>query len=394
MALRDTLTASAAERWINCPGSVRLSVGIKDEPSKYASEGVAAHSLAEQMLRYYLKTRETEKGLRQRFRQGTALSFKDHGKELIQVVSQEMLDYVMVYVNRVIDLNGELHIEVNVRHEADRGRNAYADAVIDQKHTLVVVDFKYGFMPVRLVDGGRPNPQLMYYAAGALQKFQWKHKTAQLEIVQPRSQEVPDVQSVTYPAEMIRDWMDGALWEARHAVDDPNARLETGPWCRFCPAIAICPKQVESANELAKSDFASMQPAQPIIPTNPTQLARILVAAPMIHKWLEACESEAQRQLKSGARVPGFKLVRKRSNREWPADLKPSGLAKIFKVKVDDVLTEPKMMSPAQLEKAFPKMKSVINELADKPEGELIIAPESDRREAVANAASDFEELL
>ena len=49
-------SASAAHRWINCPGSVALSDQCPDPgASSYADEGTLAHSLAELKLRHALK---------------------------------------------------------------------------------------------------------------------------------------------------------------------------------------------------------------------------------------------------------------------------------------------------------------------------------------------------
>ena len=44
--------ASASHRWINCPGSIRLSELVKHtaEASEYAKEGTLAHAIAEQKL--------------------------------------------------------------------------------------------------------------------------------------------------------------------------------------------------------------------------------------------------------------------------------------------------------------------------------------------------------
>ena len=46
------LSPSAAIRWINCPGSIRLSDQVPPAgSSEYADEGTAAHALAELKLR-------------------------------------------------------------------------------------------------------------------------------------------------------------------------------------------------------------------------------------------------------------------------------------------------------------------------------------------------------
>ena len=44
------LSASKSHRWLKCPGSVKMSEGIEDKPSKYAEEGTQAHELAERCL--------------------------------------------------------------------------------------------------------------------------------------------------------------------------------------------------------------------------------------------------------------------------------------------------------------------------------------------------------
>ena len=45
------LSPSAAARWINCPGSIRLSEKVPPPPSSdYADEGTLAHAVAETKL--------------------------------------------------------------------------------------------------------------------------------------------------------------------------------------------------------------------------------------------------------------------------------------------------------------------------------------------------------
>jgi hypothetical protein len=51
------LSPSSASRWLNCPPSARLCEHREDKGSKYAEEGMQAHSLAEYKLRKYLGQR-------------------------------------------------------------------------------------------------------------------------------------------------------------------------------------------------------------------------------------------------------------------------------------------------------------------------------------------------
>ncbi len=47
----SVLGASAAERWIHCPPSARLTAGMQDEETSFAAEGTAAHALCEWKVR-------------------------------------------------------------------------------------------------------------------------------------------------------------------------------------------------------------------------------------------------------------------------------------------------------------------------------------------------------
>ena len=48
------LSASAADRWINCPPSVALTKDFPDDLSPFAAEGTKAHEIAESCLRSYV----------------------------------------------------------------------------------------------------------------------------------------------------------------------------------------------------------------------------------------------------------------------------------------------------------------------------------------------------
>ena len=378
--LRDKVTASSLERAFACPGSVRLSLGIDTGKSVYALDGNFAHKLCEEMLNA-TKPNDFKPGYRLKLRDGETAE-----------ATEEMIDAALIYVKQVRQHVGRVEVEVNVRHEG-HARNAYADAVVDDGKTLVVIDFKFGFTPVHLVgDDDQVNPQLMYYAAGALAKKKWKHRHAILEIVQPRCREVELVQSVTLPAKQIKSWMENDLYSALYAVDAPDAPLVAGDHCRFCPALSVCPAVHEKSQELAMTEFSEV--AKLHVPDDPHKLAKILKLAPIIDAWLRACEAAAQAELEAGGSVPGFKLVAKRSNRQWPENRTPIQIVKALGVpmgKVKDCYTQPELLSPTQMEKVVGK--EIVNAVAVKPDAGNTIAAESDRREAVG-PTRDFEELL
>ena len=386
--LRHTVTASQLERVMACPGSVRLSVDIPQTRSAAALDGNFAHALGEHMIK------------KKPVRPGHIIELRDGEK---MKADDKMMEAARFYADHVLSYGGRVFTEVSVKHDGHT-RNAYADTIIDMGREIVVIDFKYGYFPVRLVnDAGEVNPQLLYYAYGALELHRWKHKYAVLEIVQPRCQEVPPIQSHRVLAGEVKKWGDEILFERLHAIDDPAAPLNPGGHCHFCPALAACPAVQAESNKLAMTDFGELSSARsgfaisrlsPIIPDDPERLSRVLKFAPVVDAWLRACEAAAQAELEAGREVPGFKLVAKRSNRKWPDGKSNIQVVKALGVpmgRAKNCYTEPELLSPAQMEKVLGK--ETVNQVAVKPDAGVTIAAESDRREAVG-PTRDFEELL
>ena len=55
--VHSILGASAADRWMHCPPSARLTAGMQDEETVFAAEGTAAHAEAEWKVKKALKMR-------------------------------------------------------------------------------------------------------------------------------------------------------------------------------------------------------------------------------------------------------------------------------------------------------------------------------------------------
>jgi len=78
------LSPSSGERWMTCPGSVKLTEGIEDKGSSYAAEGTAAHEMAERILK-------GESG------QSLVGQKAENGVEF----TQDMLTYVLDYTDMI-----------------------------------------------------------------------------------------------------------------------------------------------------------------------------------------------------------------------------------------------------------------------------------------------------
>jgi hypothetical protein len=118
-----------------------------------------------------------------------------------------------------------------------------------------------------------------------------------------------------------------------------------------------------------------------------------------------AVEALAQRLAEQGVKVPGHKLVRKRANRQWLLD-EEGVVARLVEIGADpkDFLTQPKLASPAVVEKISSQAKQLVNghrltndtnwqiePIAAKGQGGITLAHESDpRAEVIIDPAADF----
>jgi len=89
------LSASAAHRWMVCPGSIRESEGMPDKPSEAAATGTVAHDIASQCL--------TEGGKNfENFLKTEIISDDFH-----VIVTEEMLEAIWIYLKYIDDLRAE-----------------------------------------------------------------------------------------------------------------------------------------------------------------------------------------------------------------------------------------------------------------------------------------------
>lgn len=395
------LSGSTAHRWIRCAGSVNLIKSLgrdKSESTPYAREGTFAHAVSAHVLRggsldKYIDSNEL-------------FEFDDHDEKFNWPIPTDMLEYTDVYIDRVRRHAADSRHKPYIEHHVDlsfvrEGMFGTTDAGIVKPDVLVVVDLKYGYVPVFLVDTdllldstygelGHLNPQLLYYAAGLANEVGWKKiKWVDLEIVQPRSMEVPPVQTTRVRASALKDWAQNDLWKAAHAATTIDAPLAAGEWCRFCPALDACPEAQKLVGQQAIIDFADV-PVSPVVPDEPERLARILHWAPYIDSWLKACEMAALQLMEGGTQINGFKLVEKKKHRVWPTQ-DPDELAELLGVEKEELYGKPEILAPKPMEKIAGKQ--VVASVAVRPQGELTIGVNTDRRPA-EEAKGDFDNVL
>lgn len=366
-----TLGASSSHRWMNCPGSVRLTEHLPSpETSIHAAAGTAAHALAETCLR---------RGTEPHVYLGVAF-------EGI-LVDEEMADAVKMYTDFCRALSGETFIEKRFNLAAlkpSRPLYGTADFVAFSGGVLDVVDFKFGKGVVVEADD---NSQLAYYCLGAALTFPTgtEFKRIRVTIVQPRAaHEQGPIRTAEFSfGELLAFASD--LLAAAQATMAPDAPLHAGSWCRWCLASGQCPEQKARAQLIAQTEFSALPantlPAPALL--SPEQFSDILGKLHVLEDWASAVRATAQAKLERGEDVPGWKLVAKRATRKWGDH---ETVAEWLKAKgfTAEEMYDLKLKSPAQVEKLLGRDKKALpSEFITAESSGYNVVPMSDPREEV-----------
>lgn len=221
-------SASSAHRWLNCPGSVGLSVGIKQPQSSYADEGTLAHEIAEKFLTVWWKDKQMP-------------TITD---------DSEMTRHVISYINFVKEISDKFDEFPNIRIEAkltlNQEMSMYGTAdiamtgKINNKSCGKIIDLKYGKTPVQV----KENPQLAYYAVALMLTSKQLLEEIEVIIFQPRIDN--HIKRITYTREELLCWhgvlyrgAEKALWQV---IFEKNREYKEGEWCKWCLAKKICPE--------------------------------------------------------------------------------------------------------------------------------------------------------
>jgi hypothetical protein len=246
---------------------------------------------------------------------------------------------------------------------------------------IIVYDYKHGAgVPVDVEN----NPQLLYYALGAYLGTDCEE--IELVVVQPRARHVDGpVRRWTLTYAELNTWILGALLPAAKATEDPGAPLVAGDWCRFCKASGICRAPIEKQFAVTKTQFTDIRIPQ-VEELTLDQMVKFHTFWDIFASCHDAVAAELQRRLMEGESIPGYKLVQKKTNRRW-RDEKAlvTACLRYTKTGILKIFEEPKVLSPAKLEKEVKKkgLSIALESYIEKPEGGLTMVPESDRRDAV-----------
>lgn len=365
------LSASSAERWINCPPSARLTENMPDTESPHAAEGTLAHSLAE------LKVRKKFENMRK----------SEYDKRLGEIrknplYAPEMDGHTDTYLDCILKAaHGYNKVKPYVVAEKRLDYSAYApggfgtcDCAMLCKNDLHIFDFKYGKgVPVSAED----NPQLKLYALGALAEYGFLYdiQSVILHIIQPR---IDNISDFTIDVDALTAW-GNSIRPAAELAYKGEGEFKCGDHCRFCKAKAICRARAEDFFTLE----ASAELPKELLSDH--EIGEILERASRLKNWVSEVEEYVLSELLSGKSVEGWKAVEGRSNRKI-TDI-DNAFEVLKKEGYDEALLyERKPITLTELEKLVTKKKleELIGSMIDKPRGKPTLAPESDKRKPYA----------
>lgn len=244
------IAPSASERWLACPGSVKLSREAPPQAeSDAAQEGTEAHEYLERWLNKIKKYPESNwKNLKP-----IGLEDNDNMYQAVKLAVKHVVEewnpkHEILEVEQKVTLD-HIHPELS----------GTADVIIMEPYGfLYVPDYKHGKghkVQVATEDengGMKYNTQLMIYLIGVARKHHYEFLDFTIGVIQPRAggeairAEPVDLKTIRVYETYLKKGVD--------RVYSKNPKLSEGNWCYFCPAKDYnCPLQKKkSLNKIEK----------------------------------------------------------------------------------------------------------------------------------------------
>ena len=365
MAAHAKYSPSDSARWLACEGAIAFCdtlpvIEVEEDTDSPSAQGTRAHELAEKCINTG-KPPETYT---------TDTEMVRHIAGYIRFVEDQCVGASRVVVEERLDMT---HLIPDMFGTADV-------VVYDEVNRHIkVIDLKYG---QGVAVTATWNTQLLLYAVGAVYNCAFPVDTIELSIYQPR---VFD----GLPAARVWEISRKDLRKFEKTVIDSYSRQDSGvltpgeKQCRWCAAAPVCPALKNMALEKAAAEFEPFA-TKNAADMNHDDLVDSLQHVNMIKFWCNAVEAKAQELLEHGHTLPGFKLVRGRSNRKWVDEEK--AIETLINMGIDrNKLYSEKFLSPTQAEKVMEKEEyiALAPTLVFKPEGKMTIAKADDPRPSI-----------
>jgi hypothetical protein len=316
-----TFGFSAAPRWVNCNGSIKLAEGDPpQEDTQDTREGTAAHHVAEQMLNAFKIGQNW-------FEIGAALiGVADPDGTIID---DDMFDAALTYVQIIVKVVGNdperrkyLFIELKVKSTyLDPEAWGTSDAIFYDvtTNTLYVWDFKYGHGSVVAFE----NYQLLGYAQAAVEIFNYKRLNPRLSlhIVQPRCY---DGQGALRSWEIAFDFIRTYINKMSHAIQTyrmGKPLCVSGPWCRDCEVGHKCPS-LTGASAVAVDLSHKPIPLEFAAEGLAYEKTVIDAAIDRMTQRKSAIDALMEKRVRGGELIPGFCMEQQYGFKGWNQPIK------------------------------------------------------------------------
>ena len=239
-----------------------------------------------------------------------------------------------------------------------------ADVVILSKHSIRVIDLKFGKgVPVYAQD----NAQLRLYALGAYSKFKEEYpdiKEVSYTIHQPRLDSISS--DGTSIAKLV-DWANYFVKPKAKKAWAGAGDFLPGEHCQFCRAKAQCRARSDFNTELTRLEFKD----PPLLSAD--EVAQVLTKAQDLRTWASDVEEYALLQaVDSDVIPPGFTLGTTVTHRKITDSALAAAILVDKGMDPKAIWEQPKLKSVSAIKKLSPKspIDSWLGDLVSRPEGQ------------------------
>lgn len=379
------LSASGSHLWLHCTRSARLQQQFPDQESRYSLEGTFGHAVFAHRLSQYLGTPSEYLG--EDFIPGYAEFFNaelsgavdeaiEHAKERI-VHARSVCAEAVILIEQRLDFSPWVPEGFGT-----------ADLVIITDNYIEVIDLKLGS---GVLVSATENSQFRLYMLGALHTFGHLYPVTAMHgaVLQPR---LNNYAREELSLEDLLCWADQVVKPRAALAWAGEGEFIAGDHCSsgFCKARFTCAARASKNMQIAKADFALIEPAL----LNDEQIVTVLQKADAAIKWLSDVQSYALSQAIAGRSFEGFKVVAGRAIRKY-TDEDQVASALLGAGVSEGAIYERRLLGITAMEKAIGKKQfaTVLGDLVTKPAGNPVLVPVSDRREAINStvlAVADF----
>ncbi len=367
---------SQLSRIIRCPGSVDFVDYLiqkneipEEETTTYAEEGTMLHAQIARMIEFK--------------RPNVVLSEQ-------QTAIEECLDFLETKTTQYGASSGQVEQQMSLKGFGIDNCEGTADVCFEgtEPYSLHIIDWKFGrgvFVPVE------KNEQLMAYllgAAGNLEKLE-SYEELWIHVGQPR---LDNFNSYKCNIDELMGLIN-AIKNAQKSHDIVAGEKQ----CFWCRAKNRCAEY----ETLVRGKAALVFQVNDLMKQNEypfDKMAKVLLLEKDFNKIFKAIKDHLQELNNEQLKAIGMKRVMGRSTRQWASEAAAAKyLIDEYGAEPEDIMTEPALKSPAQIEGKFKKAKKDVafQKFVVKPTGAPVLASVNDPRPEFQNdATSVFQRVL